>query len=85
LVTSLRQNSPARASGAIIAPKPIAAANATADAVAAFKVSFIMSFPVCAPALETEMGCSICRVEFPIPEMHSLHSNMRRLNYEPLA
>jgi hypothetical protein len=41
-VTSLRQNSAALASGAIIAPKAIAASNAAAGAVAAFKSSFVM-------------------------------------------
>jgi hypothetical protein len=42
IVTSLRQNSPALASGASIAPIAIAASNAAAGAVAAFKNSFIM-------------------------------------------
>jgi hypothetical protein len=41
-VTSVRQNSAALASGAIIAPKAIAASNAAAGAVVAFKNSFIM-------------------------------------------
>src|SRR5882762_3965033 len=41
-VTSLRQNSAALASGAIIAPKAIVASSAAAGAVAAFKSSFIM-------------------------------------------
>src|ERR1700682_326030 len=41
-VTSLRQNSAALASGAIITPKATAANNAAAGAVAAFKNSFIL-------------------------------------------
>jgi hypothetical protein len=41
-LTSVRQNSAALASGAIIAPKAIAASNAAAGAVVAFKNSFIM-------------------------------------------
>ena len=57
-VTSLRQNSAALASGAIIAPKAIvASSSAAAGAVAAFKSSFIMFVLSGSPGAEiTEIG-----------------------------